>query len=240
MWTNKRLVRLPREPSADAVFALYVAHKQKQRARKAASLAVAEAEAASSAAGKKRGKGAVAKSKAAKAKAAKAKAAATAKARKARPGRVSAAEAKAARKFDRELVQFVASLRAYFASALPRMLLYRFERPQYANYAAQLDARLAREADGGGSASSGDKAQAQLFLSGQTMACAYGAEHLLRLIVKLPEIFARAQLTTKAWLDVKARILDFVAFLKSNVSRFFSAAYDPVHKVYLDAVDNDT
>ena len=129
---NKRLVRLPRDPSADAVFALYVAHKQKQRARKAASLAAAEVEAASTASGNKRGRGAAAKAKAAKAKAAKAKSA------KARPGRVSAAEAKAERTFDRELEQFVASLRAYFASALPRMLLYRFERPQYANYSAML------------------------------------------------------------------------------------------------------
>jgi mortality factor 4-like protein 1 len=71
------------------------------------------------------------------------------------------------------------------------------------------------------------------------MAGAYGAEHLLRLLVKLPEIFASAQLTPKAWLDVKARLLDFVAFLKSNTARFFSAAYDPVHKVYLDAVDKE-
>ncbi|KAL2641785.1 hypothetical protein R1flu_009372 [Riccia fluitans] len=91
-------------------------------------------------------------------------------------------------------------LQAYFDRALPAMLLYKQERAQYAE--AVSDGNL-------GPPSS-----------------IYGAEHLLRLFVKLPELLAFINMEEEALNQLQQRLQDFLKFLQKNQSTFFLSIYD--------------
>ncbi|XP_047955450.1 protein MRG1 isoform X2 [Salvia hispanica] len=89
-------------------------------------------------------------------------------------------------------------LRCYFDKALPAILLYKKERLQY------------REA-----------------ISDNTSpSTIYGAEHLLRLFVKLPELLAYVKIDEETLIRLRQRLLEFIKFLQNNESAFFLSAYD--------------
>ncbi|XP_041000870.1 protein MRG1 isoform X1 [Juglans microcarpa x Juglans regia] len=94
--------------------------------------------------------------------------------------------------------EILKGIRCYFDKALSVMLLYKKERKQY--HEAVVDN-----------------------VSPSTI---YGAEHLLRLFVKLPELLAYVNIEEETLTRLQQKLLDFLKFLQKNHSTFFLSAYD--------------
>ncbi|XP_043711851.1 protein MRG1-like isoform X1 [Telopea speciosissima] len=94
--------------------------------------------------------------------------------------------------------EILKGLRCYFDKALPVMLLYKKERQQY------------------------DEAIADN-VSPSTV---YGAEHLLRLFVKLPELLTYANIEEETLMRLQQKLLEFLKFMQKNQSTFFLSTYD--------------
>ncbi|RDX61873.1 Protein MRG2, partial [Mucuna pruriens] len=93
--------------------------------------------------------------------------------------------------------EIMKGLCCYFDKALPVMLLYKNERQQYQ-----------------------EACPANVFPS-----ATYGAEHLLRLFVKLPELLFHASVEEETLVELQAHLLDFLRFLQKNQSTFFLSTY---------------
>ncbi|XP_068657087.1 protein MRG1-like [Aristolochia californica] len=94
--------------------------------------------------------------------------------------------------------EILKGLRGYFDKALPAMLLYKKERQQYREAVADN-------------------------VSPSTI---YGAEHLLRLFVKLPELLAYVHMEEEASKLLQQKLLDFLKYLQKNQSALFLSSYD--------------
>ncbi|KAL4577465.1 hypothetical protein LXL04_013574 [Taraxacum kok-saghyz] len=94
--------------------------------------------------------------------------------------------------------EIVKGLRCYFDRALPVILLYNKERHQY------------REA----------------VTDNVSPSTIYGAEHLLRLFVKLPELLPYVNIEEDLISRLQQKILDFLKFLQKNQNSFFISSYD--------------
>ncbi|XP_021908021.1 protein MRG1 [Carica papaya] len=94
--------------------------------------------------------------------------------------------------------EILKGIRCYFDKALPVILLYKKERQQYQETV-------------------GDD------VSPSTV---YGAEHLLRLFVKLPELLAYVNIEEETLTRLQQKLLDLLKFLQKNQSTFFVSAYD--------------
>lgn len=53
----------------------------------------------------------------------------------------------------------------------------------------------------------------------------YGAEHLLRLFVKLPELLLDANIEEETLKVLQKKLVDFLKFLQKNQSAFFLSTY---------------
>lgn len=97
------------------------------------------------------------------------------------------------------LVEVLNGLRSYFDKSLPAMLLYPQERAQYASAVPQ----------------------------GSTISPSsiYGAEHLLRLFVKLSELLNYTNMEHEALTQLQQKLADFLKFLQRNQSSFFLTSY---------------
>lgn len=97
------------------------------------------------------------------------------------------------------LVEVLNGLRSYFDKSLPAMLLYPQERAQYASAVPQ----------------------------GSTISPSsiYGAEHLLRLFVKLSELLTYTNMEHEALTQLQQKLADFLKFLQRNQSSFFLTSY---------------
>ncbi|XP_061961867.1 protein MRG2-like isoform X2 [Populus nigra] len=93
--------------------------------------------------------------------------------------------------------EIMKGLRCYFDKALPAMLLYKSERQQY-TYAIRDDV---------------------------SPSMVYGAEHLLRLFVKLPELLVHANIEEETLTELHQKLVDFLRFLQKNQSAFFLSTY---------------
>nr|GEX20143.1 protein MRG1 [Tanacetum cinerariifolium] len=91
--------------------------------------------------------------------------------------------------------ELMSGLRCYFDKALPAMLLYKCERQQYEEATA----------------------------NGMSPSKIYGAEHLLRLFVKLPEILYYANIEEETLIELQHKLQDFLKFLKKKKNNFLSA-----------------
>ncbi|KAK4434417.1 protein MRG1 [Sesamum alatum] len=105
------------------------------------------------------------------------------------------------------VVEIVNGLRCYFDKALPAMLLYKHERQQYEEVIAD-----------------------NVSPSG-----VYGAEHLLRLFVKLPEMLSCIQIEMETLTELQQRLHEFLRFLQSNQSAFFQLNYQTSEGSSFDA-----
>nr|KYP70453.1 Chromatin modification-related protein eaf3 [Cajanus cajan] len=85
----------------------------------------------------------------------------------------------------------------YFDKALPVILLYNNERQQYQEACP----------------------------ANVSPSAIYGAEHLLRLFVKLPELLFYASIEEETLIELQAHFLDFLRFLQKNQSAFFLSTY---------------
>ncbi|KAH7567472.1 hypothetical protein JRO89_XS07G0079000 [Xanthoceras sorbifolium] len=93
--------------------------------------------------------------------------------------------------------EIVKGLRSYFDKALPAMLLYKSERQQYEDAVA----------------------------AGDSPSTIYGAEHLLRLFVKLPELLVEIEVEEETLTELQQKFVDFLKFLQKNQSAFFLPTY---------------
>ncbi|KAI3684667.1 hypothetical protein L6452_33892 [Arctium lappa] len=94
--------------------------------------------------------------------------------------------------------EILSGLRCYFDKALPAMLLYKDERQQY------------------------EEATANEISPSKI----YGAEHLLRLFVKLPEILYHANIEEETLTEVQHKLQDFLKFLQKKERLFFLSTYE--------------
>lgn len=97
------------------------------------------------------------------------------------------------------LVEVLNGLRSYFDKSLPAMLLYPQERAQYAS--------------------------AVPHGSDISPSSIYGAEHLLRLFVKLSELLVYTNMEHEALTQLQHKLADFLKFLQRNQSNFFLTSY---------------
>ncbi|XP_031282989.1 protein MRG2-like isoform X2 [Pistacia vera] len=93
--------------------------------------------------------------------------------------------------------EMIKGLHSFFDKALPIMLLYKSERQQYEDTMA-------------------------VMVAPSTI---YGAEHLLRLFVKLPELLVHAKIEEETSTKLQQMLLDFLEFLRKNQSSFFLSTY---------------
>ncbi|KAL8644422.1 MAG: hypothetical protein Q9210_007262 [Variospora velana] len=114
------------------------------------------------------------------------------------------------------LEEVVAGMREYFDIALGRMLLYRFERQQF------LEARKHwTEGKGEWKGKSGP---------GDT----YGAEHLCRMLVNLPEIVAQTNMDAQSINRLREEMIKFLRWLSKNTKTYFLAGYEPANQDYIE------
>lgn len=95
-------------------------------------------------------------------------------------------------------------LRQYFNRALGLVLLYRFERPQYE----------------------------QVVEKKQDVCDVYGAEHLLRLFIKLPSLLVHTALEKQELAVLQGKFSDFLKWLVKHLDTYFAKEYLPTDAKY--------
>uniref|UniRef100_A0A7C9A685 Uncharacterized protein n=1 Tax=Opuntia streptacantha TaxID=393608 RepID=A0A7C9A685_OPUST len=93
--------------------------------------------------------------------------------------------------------EVLSGLLVYFNKALPVMLLYNKERQQYE----------------------------EATVDNASPSAVYGAEHLLRLFVKLPALLYELNIEEKTLRELQQILQDFLKYLQKNQSAFFLSAY---------------
>ncbi|KAI6021027.1 MRG-domain-containing protein [Pisolithus marmoratus] len=112
---------------------------------------------------------------------------------------------------DPELIlpTIISGLQVYFDRSLGANLLYRFERPQYAEirktYVTGPKVVVGQEKE---------------------MSAIYGAEHLLRMLVSLPQMVASSTMDAESVSLVKDYVNELLVFLVSERGRFFLTEYE--------------
>ncbi|VVA89751.1 unnamed protein product [Arabis nemorensis] len=99
--------------------------------------------------------------------------------------------------------EILKGLRCYFDNALPVMLLYNNERKQYEETISE----------------------------GVSPSTVYGAEHLLRLFVKLPELLIHVNMAEETLKELQDNFVDILRFLRKNQGSFFVTAYKAVEDI---------
>ncbi|KKA29345.1 hypothetical protein TD95_001934 [Thielaviopsis punctulata] len=113
------------------------------------------------------------------------------------------------------LHEVVAGLREYFEKALGKILLYRFERPQYHDMIALWE-----------------KGTDDL-----TGPCdTYGVEHLVRLLVSLPELVAQTNMDQQSVARLREELSKFSLWLARHAQKYFAPDYESPSQSYVDRV----
>ncbi|KID76735.1 keratinolytic protein, partial [Metarhizium brunneum ARSEF 3297] len=112
------------------------------------------------------------------------------------------------------LVEVVAGFREYFEKALSRILLYRFERHQY------MDLRKLW-----------DNVESTKYKS---VCDVYGAEHLSRLLVSLPELLAQTNMDQQSVSRLREEIGKFTVWLGRHCETYFVNEYETPSQEYVD------
>ncbi|KAK4146441.1 MRG-domain-containing protein [Dichotomopilus funicola] len=111
------------------------------------------------------------------------------------------------------LEETISGLREYFDKALGRILLYRFERMQYHDMH-----KLWGQPDG----------------QHKSAVDTYGAEHLSRLLVSLPELIAQTNMDQQSVNRLREEIMKFTNWFARHVTRYFVSEYENPGPAYLD------
>jgi len=128
----------------------------------------------------------------------------------------SLAASNAPSKREENLPQFLIGIKTYFEQALGTSLLYRFERPQYAEILRKY--------------SYGPDVPAEQVKANSNL---YGAEHLLRLLVSLPTLVAFASMDTSSTNIIREYSNHLLEFLARGKDRFFLHQYEDTSSHYL-------
>jgi mortality factor 4-like protein 1 len=111
------------------------------------------------------------------------------------------------------------ALAALFDDALPRMLLYRFERLQYHDYFDENE-------------KSKDPERPDLRPSE-----VYGAEHLLRLFVRIPDLLATTSMPPHELHTTSRQLHDILKFMQRQASSIFLTEYEDTSDEYIAAYE---
>ncbi|KAG1818082.1 MRG-domain-containing protein [Suillus subaureus] len=103
----------------------------------------------------------------------------------------------------------ISGLQVYFDRSLGANLLYRFERPQYAEIRKQYV--------------TGPKVQVG---QEKDMSAIYGAEHLLRMLVSLPQMVASSTMDAESVGLVRDYVNELLTFMMNDRSRLFLTEYE--------------
>ncbi|KAA1470984.1 MRG-domain-containing protein [Dentipellis sp. KUC8613] len=109
----------------------------------------------------------------------------------------------------------IAGLTVYFDRALGANLLYRFERPQYAE--------IRKRYVTGPTVKVGEERE---------MSSVYGAEHLLRMLVSLPQMVATSTMDPESVALLRDYVAELMDFLVQERNRLFQAQYDSASLQY--------
>ncbi|KAI0037703.1 MRG-domain-containing protein [Auriscalpium vulgare] len=109
----------------------------------------------------------------------------------------------------------VSGLQVYFDRALGSNLLYRFERPQYAD--------IRRRYVTGPTVKIGEELE---------MSEVYGAEHLLRMLVSLPAMVAGSSMDPESVGLVRDYVTELMAYMLKERHRLFQTQYDSASLQY--------
>lgn len=113
------------------------------------------------------------------------------------------------------LLEVIAGLKEYFEKTLGRILLYRFERSQY------IEVREGFNKD------TGD-------FAGKTVGDTYGAEHLCRLIVTLPELIAQTNMDAQSSNRLREELTKLTIWIGRNVTKYFVSEYETPSPEYVE------
>ncbi|KFH48740.1 Chromatin modification-related protein-like protein [Hapsidospora chrysogenum ATCC 11550] len=113
------------------------------------------------------------------------------------------------------LEEVIAGLREYFEKALSKILLYRFERHQYMDMRKLWD-------------NNDDQSQYK------NVCDVYGAEHLARLIVSLPELLAQTNMDQQSVSRLREEMGKFTMWLGKNCETYFVSEYETPSQEYVD------
>lgn len=111
--------------------------------------------------------------------------------------------------------EVVAGLKEYFDQTLGRILLYRFEREQYFQVRKKMEKGDVKFVD-------------------KTASDIYGAEHLCRLFVTLPELIAQTNMDTQSVNRLREELTKITSWLGKNSQRFFTAEYEVASAEYTE------
>ncbi|KAI0203130.1 MRG-domain-containing protein [Astrocystis sublimbata] len=117
------------------------------------------------------------------------------------------------------LEETLSGLKDYFDKALGRILLYKFERIQYAEVHKKMNS-----ADPG--------------FQGKAASDIYGAEHLCRLIVSLPELIAQTNMDQQSVNRLREELAKFCTWLSKNTVEYFVSSYETPAQDYVDKAKN--
>ncbi|KAF8152350.1 MRG-domain-containing protein [Crassisporium funariophilum] len=112
----------------------------------------------------------------------------------------------------------VFGLQCYFDRALGANLLYRFERPQYAQIRMEYW--------------TGPKV---VYGTEKEMSVIYGAEHLLRMLVSLPQMIASSSLDSESVALVRDYANELLVYMEKEKDRIFQREYDNASLAYQSA-----
>ncbi|TAQ83667.1 hypothetical protein B7494_g8008 [Chlorociboria aeruginascens] len=113
------------------------------------------------------------------------------------------------------LEEVVAGLKEYFEKCLGRILLYRFERNQYLDVLQSLNSNEGE-------------------LAGKTVGDTYGAEHLCRLLVTLPELIAQTNMDHQSVNRLREELTKMTNWLGKNAMQYFVSEYETPTQEYVE------
>ncbi|KAI9768617.1 MAG: Esa1p-associated factor [Geoglossum simile] len=113
------------------------------------------------------------------------------------------------------LEEVIQGLREYFEKCLGRILLYRFEREQFFEIRAQLDIH-GKE------------------FAGKTIGDIYGAEHLCRLFVSLPELIAQTNMDPQSVNKLRDEISKLTSWVAKRSNKYLSTPYENASQEYIE------
>lgn len=162
-------------------------------------------------------------------------------------------EAKRTNPTDRQLLdEVIKGFEEYFNRCLGRILLYRLERPQWLDVLELMEKTpvansAAADEDKGGENRKGKAAKKQKAVpaessmdpaafAGKTPTQVYGAEHLCRLLVTLPELLSQTNIDGAAVTRLREELVALTAWLSQERERFFLHEYQNAGQDYLAKV----
>ncbi|KAK2021842.1 MRG-domain-containing protein [Colletotrichum zoysiae] len=113
------------------------------------------------------------------------------------------------------LEEVVAGLREYFEKSLSRILLYRFERPQYHEVRKVWEKAAENEKH-------------------KSVCDTYGPEHLCRLMVSLPELVAQTNMDQQSVSRLREELSKLTVWLGKNAKSYFVSEYETPSQEYID------